>query len=430
MAYFQKNNNEDKQNQDVSSGNVGGNTYSTSSSEVSSTVESNNENNKKSDTGSGNFVNLNKYLDANQGKTEGYANTFVQDDLNKGKDYQGNIQNAQDRYLSSIKSDNAYTYNSVDNKILNDYLKNSSSVKNADKQRAMNILKGYQGVSNWSNTGDQFDYNNLKKDSDNFNTLSGNIIDQDYLKTQMSNDLSSGGKSLDSFLLGASDNSRNVLNDASSQFSELASLLDSTSSNLDKERTNVVNKATQNQKAYDKLRQDKTKELENLLRTNYANSKAINDSARATENANPLGRNDPFSNEYLDRLNTAKQNGWIAGTETYKVRDDLSSQAAAQLNRELQELQNRSNSLTGNVALNGNSSLDDQFKFISDWRDPTEIEQQNQIKRANNFFYNIAAPRYTYGDDPTDIYGRTLKAYQLGLINDDQAKQNLAQIKR
>ena len=96
----------------------------------------------------------------------------------------------------------------------------------------------------------------------------------------------------------------------------------------------------------------------------------------------------------------------------------------------LQELQNRSNSLTGNVALNGNSSLDDQFKFISDWRDPTEIEQQNQIKRANNFFYNIAAPRYTYGDDPTDIYGRTLKAYQLGLINDDQVKQNLAQIKR
>ena len=430
MAYFQKNNNEDKQNQDVSSGNVGGNTYSTSSSEVSSTVESNNENNKKSDTGSGNFVNLNKYLDANQGQMGSYANSCVEEDLNKGKDYQGNIKNAQNKYLSSIKSDTAYNYKDSDNKLLDNYLRNSASVKDPDKQRAMNILKGYQGVSNWSNTGDQFDYNNLKKDSENFNTLSGNITDQDYLKTKMNNDLSSGGKSLDSFLLESSDNSKNVLNNASNKFSELASLLDSTSKNLDQERTNVVNKATQNQKAYDKLRQDKTKALENQLKNNYAASKGANQILRSLEKLNTLNRNDPLSNEYLDRLNTAKQNGWIAGTETYKVRDDLSSQAAAQLNRELQELQNRSNSLTGNVALNGNSSLDDQFKFISDWRDPTEIEQQNQIKRANNFFYNIAAPRYTYGDDPTDIYGRTLKAYQLGLINDDQVKQNLAQIKR
>lgn len=428
MAYFQKNNNEDKQNQDVSSNNVGGNTYSISSSEVSSTVESNNENNKKSDTGSGNFVNLNKYLDANQGKMGNYANTFVQDDLNKGKNYQSNMQNAQDKYLSSIKSDTAYNYNKdSDNKLLDDYLRNSSSISDSDKQRAMNILKGYQGVDYWSNTGDEFDYNNLKKGSEDFSKLSGNVKDQNYLKTKMSSDLSSGGKNLDSFLLGASDNSKNVLNNASNQFSQLASLLDSTSGNLNTQRDSVVSKATENQKAYDQARQDKTKKLENVLNNNYNIAKLFD---FLTKENNPMSISNPYSTETVNDKDQAAKNGWVAGTEIYKVRDDLSSQANSQLQRELQELQNRSNALTGNVALNGNSSLDDIFQFTSDWRDPTEIERQNQLQRANNFFYNIAAPRYTYGDDPTDIYGRTLKAYQLGLINDDQVRQNLAQIKR
>lgn len=415
MAYFQKNNNEDEQNQDVSSGNVGGNTYSTSSSEVSSTVESNNENNKKSDTGSGNFVNLNKYLDANQGKMGSYANSFVEEDLNKGKDYQGNIQNAQDKYLSSIKSDNAYTYNSnSDNKLLDNYLKNSSSVSTSDKQRATNILKGYQGADYWSNTGDEFDYNNLKKDSDNFNTLSGNITDQNYLKTKMSNDLSSGGKSLDSFLLGASDNSKNVLNNASNQFSELASLLDSTSGNLNTQRDTVVNKASENQKTFEKARQDKTKELENLLQSQYDASKKINDRI--------LEQNKNLTNLLNLPSEAIRNDGY------YNYYKDLSRQAKDNLNTELAELRNRSNALTGVSPLQGDSKLDfnlNSYEFVA----PTDQQKQEQAFRSNVFNTIVSDPSITRAVPP-EVLASLQRAYMLDEINVDELKRKIFDYKK
>lgn len=433
MAYFLKQN-EDQNNQNQQTQNVGGNIYSTSGGEVSSQIDnnsnSNNSSNSNSSNSSGNWVNLNSYLDANQNKAGRYANTFVESDLNKGQDYKNNLQNAQNQYLSSIKSDTAYNYSNNDNNLLDRYLQNSSSLSSAEKNRAMNILKGYQGDDYFQNTGDKYGYNELKKGSDDFNTLSKNILNENYLKSQMGNNVSTGGKNLNSFVLGGSNDSRNVLNNASNQFSEISSLLDSTNSNLNKERNNVVNKATENQKAYDKARQDKTKQLENLLRSNYQNALNQYNAEQEYLKNNPLVANNPYSTETINDKNQAAANGWVAGTEIYKVRDPLTSQASGQLNRELQELSNRSNSLLGNVALNGNSSLDSTFKMQSDYRDPTAIERQNQLNRANNFFYNIAAPRWTYGDDPNDIYGQTLKAYMLNQIDENQVKQYLSQIKK
>lgn len=414
MAYFQQYNNEDKENQ-VINNNTGGNTYSTSTSEVSSTVESNNENNKKSDTGSGNFVNLNKYLDANQGKMGSYANSFVEGDLNKGKDYQENIQNAQEKYLSSIKGDAAYNYNSgSDNKILDNYLKNSSSVKDTDKQRAMDILKGYQGTDYWSNTGDKFDYNNLKKDSDNFNTLSGNITNKDYLKSQMGNNLSSGSKSLNSFLLGASDNSRNVLNNASNQFSELASLLDSTSGNLNTQRDSVVSKATENQKAFDKARQDKTAELEKLLQSEYEKSKKINDRI--------LEQNKNLNNLLNLPYEANRDDGY------YNYYKDLSRQAKDNLNTELAELRNRSNSLTGSTLLNGDSGLDfnlNSYEFIA----PTEQQKQEQAFRSNVFNTIVSDPSIARAVPP-EVLASLQRAYMLDEINVDELKRKIFDYKK
>lgn len=415
MAYFQKNNNNEDQNQNQNTtSNTGGNTYSVSSSEVSSTVD-NNENNKKSDTGSGNFVNLTKYLDSNQGKMENYANTFVQDDLNKGKDYQGNIQNAQDKYLSSIKSDNAYTYNSnSDNKLLDNYLRNSSSVSDSDKQRASNILKGYQGADYWSNTGDEFNYNNLKKGSEDFNTLSGNITNQDYLKTKMSNDLSSGGKSLDSFLLGASDNSKNVLNNASNQFSELASLLDSTSGNLNTQRDTVVNKANENQQAFDKARQDKTKELENLLQSQYDVSKKINDRI--------LEQNKNLTNILNLPSEAIRNDGY------YNYYKDLSRQAKDNLNTELAELRNRSNALTGVSPLQGDSKLDfnlNSYEFVA----PTDQQKQEQALRSNVFNTIVSDPSIARAV-PSEVLASLQRAYMLDEINVDELKNKIFEYKK
>lgn len=414
MAYFQQYNNEDKQNQDISSNNVGGNTYSTSSSEVSSTVESNNENNKKSDTGSGNFVNLNKYLYANQGKMGNYANTFVQDDLNKGQDHKKNIQNAQEQYISSINSDAAATYNNdSDNKILEDFLKDSSSVKDSDKQRVINILKGYQGADYFENTGDEFNYNNLKKSSEDFNTLSRNITNKDYLKTQMSNDLSTGGKNLDSFLLGASNNSRNVLNDASNQFSELASLLDATTTNLNQQRDSVVKKATENQKAFDKARQDKVTELGNQLRAKYNESKAINDRIKE-------------QNKNLTNIVNLPYEASDGGYYNYYV--DLSKQAENNLNTELQELTNRSNALTGLSPLNSDSKLDfnlNSYEFVA----PTEQQKQEQAFRSNVFNTMLKDPSIVEAVPP-DVLDSLKRAYVLKEINEDELKNKIFEYKK
>ena len=411
MAYFQKNNNNEDQNQNQNTtSNTGGNTYSVSSSEVSSTVD-NNENNKKSDTGSGNFVNLTKYLDSNQGKMGNYANTFVQDDLNKGQDYRGNIQNSQENYISSINSDSAASYNKdSDNKILENYLKDSSSVKDSDKQRATNILKGYQGADYFENTGDEFGYNTLKKDSDNFNTLSGNITNQDYLKTQMSNDLSSGGKNLDSFLLGANKDSSKVLNDASKEFSDLASLLDATTTNLNQQRDTVVNKATENQKAFDKARQDKVTELGNQLRAKYNNGESKYKSSQAYRQdydniwALPYGSSgDGYAYYYQDNSNNAK----------------------SQLDRELAELNNRSNSLSGSEQLNGNSKLDSDFNFYN-WVAPTEQQKQIQSTLAKDFDNTFGIYAELLMDKYPSVVDKSqaLKlAYMRGDLTKDQVQQ-------
>lgn len=418
MAYFLKQN-EDQNNQNQQTQNVGGNIYSTSGGEVSSQIDnnsnSNNSSNSNSSNSSGNWVNLNSYLDANQNKAGRYANTFVESDLNKGQDYKNNLQNAQNQYLSSIKSDTAYNYSNNDNNLLDRYLQNSSSLSSAEKNRAMNILKGYQGDDYFQNTGDKYGYNELKKGSDDFNTLSKNILNENYLKSQMGNNVSTGGKNLNSFVLGGSDDSRNVLNNASNQFSEISSLLDSTNSDLNNERNNVVNKATKNQKAYDKLRQDTENKLRKELEQSYNTAKASNDQRIQAY------RKD-YDNIWALPKEAISSNGYA---NYYK---DTSDTAKSQLSKEIQELKDRSQSLlNNNTALNGNSKIDSTFKF-SNWIEPTEQQKRTQSDLSKDFdnqFTTTSEVSYLVSKYPEfgDKMLALKLAYMRGDINQDQARE-------
>ena len=417
MAYFLKQN-EDQNNQNQQSQNVGGNMYSTSGSEVNSQIENNsnssNSSNSSSSNSSGNWVNLNSYLDANQNKAGRYANTFVKSDLNKGQDYKNNLQNAQDQYLSSIKSDNAYTYNGNDNNILNKYLNDSSSVSQNEKDRTVGILKGYQGADYFQNTGDQYGYNELKKGSDDFSNLSKNILNDNYIKSQMGNNVSTGGKNLNSFILGASSNAKNILNNASDKFSELSSLLDSTNNNLNTERDNVVNTANKNSSDFNKVLNDKKSEIENSLRSIYNNFKNINDRVLA-QKSNPKS--------LLDLpAGSSTQDGY------YNYYKDLSRESTNNLNKELQELDNRYNYLLGVSPLNNDSRVDYNLNSY-EWLAPTEAQKQEQDFRSG-VFDNLLSDRTLTRAVPSEALSALKRAYLVGDINIEELKDIIFDYKK
>lgn len=419
MAYFLKQNEDNNQNnQNQQPQNVGGNIYSTSGGEVSSQIENNsnssNSSNSNSSSSSGNWVNLNSYLDANQNKAGRYANTFVESDLNKGQDYKNNLQNAQDQYLSSIKSDNAYTYNGNDNNILNKYLKDSSSVSQNEKDRTVGIIKGYQGDDYFQNTGDKYGYNDLKKNSDDFNNLSKNILNENYLKSQMGNNVSTGGKNLNSFILGGSNDSRNVLNNASNQFSELSSLLDSANNTLNNERDNVVNTANKNSSDFNKVLNNKKSEIENSLRSIYNDSKNINDRVLA-QKSNPKSLLD------LPTGSSTKE-GY------YNYYKDLSREATNNLNKELQELNNRYNYLLGLSPLNNDSRVDYNLNSY-EWLAPNEAQKQEQDFRSK-VFDTLLLDRTLTPAVPPEALAALKRAYMVDDINADELKSILYDYKK
>lgn len=415
MAYFQQyNNEEERQNQNNTAGTTGGNTYSTSLSEVSSTLD--NTDNKKSDSGSG-FVNLNKYLDSNKGEIGKYAQSFVNDDLNRGKQYQSDLNNSLYSYEKALKSDPSYTYrdstsNYSDSSMLKQYLRDSGSLNQSEKNRIMNVGRGYQGDDEFQKTGNKYGYNNLKKTSDTFSTLSNNIDDKDYLRTKMSNDLSSGGKNLDSFLLGAAEDSKKVISDAKNSFSDLSKLLDTTTSGANATRNSVVKTANKNAAEFNALKDKERQAIEDSLRTQYNKSQAINDRIKE-------------QNKNLTNLINLPSGS--SGGGYYNYYKDLSKQALDNLNKELRELNNRYNALSGSTPLEGDSKLDNNlqsYEFVA----PNEQQKKEQDFRSKVFNLMLEDRTLTKAIPP-DAIASLKRAYVLGEIDRDELGRRIFKYK-
>ena len=382
MAYFRRNYNQDE-NQNTT-GTTGGNVYSTSSSEVSSTVD-NTDNNKKSNTSGSGFVNLNKYLDANQGKVGTYASSFVNDDLRKGNQYKSDVNNAIDSYVSSVKSSPAYTYNDStssysDTNLLKNYIHDSESLNQAEKNRITNVLKGYQGDDEFQNTGNKYGYNTLKKTSDEFEQLSNDIDKPEYLKTKMSNDLSTGGKNLDSFLLQADSDSRRVLDNAKRSFSDISKLLGTATTKANTTRNSVMEQSNKNAADFNEMRKALKESEEQTLRNAYNNAQT------KTKQSQISGEGSV--NKQLVLPNTNKKITVSIMNSPY-VYDE--TKANSMLNNELAELEARYTALDNGV-LDNNSRTDTNFNF-GGWGSSVDNRSQvnAQIQRANQIIPSLEA---------------------------------------
>lgn len=384
MAYFLKNQNEDENQQYGNQNQMsGGNIYSTSGSEVSSTSgsaptsNSNNSSNTKSNE-SGNWVNLNKYLDANQGKVSGYVDNLANPYTSQVDSYKSSLDSNKNKYMQDVNNQTANKLNTNESKgVVSNYLLNSNSVDDSSWSKVQDTLKGYTGPSQYSLTGDEYNYSKDRKTADDFNDFGSNFSNQDYRMSLMGNDISSGGKKLNNFLLGTSD-AKNKIADYSTQFKDLAALLDQNSQDMDSAYNNAVGVANQSKEDLESnvaaIKAQQQKALEDRYKQEQANAeRKKNDKKEQIEYYNYPYTNRDGKTFYI-RIPVRKN--WV----------DTSSNAAINKGNELTELDQRANDLlTGNRT--GSSSLDlDNLGFgnyVSRSND-TKLQAGKKIQDALN----------------------------------------------
>lgn len=239
MAYFLKNQNEDQNQQSGNQNQMsGGNIYSTSGSEVSSSTptstSSNNSSNSSQSNESGNWVNLNKYLDANQGKVGGYVDQLVKPYSDSATQFKNDFDISKQSYTQQVE-DNTLSKDQASN-IIKNYRLDGSSITDDEYNKVSKPLRGQFGVGDYEQTSD---YDDLKKQATKLGEFGSNLLGTTYQQSLMGNNVSSGGKALNSFLLRGTEQGRNAINNKSNEFSALADFLDGQS----KELTNLKNDA-------------------------------------------------------------------------------------------------------------------------------------------------------------------------------------------
>ena len=374
MAYFLKNNNEDQNQSGNQNQMSGGNIYSTSGSEVSTptSTSSNSSSNTSQSNESGNWMNLNKYLDANQGKVAGYVDSLASPYTSRVDDYTKSVESNKQQYINDVSNQNSAKFDSNKSKsVLGNYINNSDSVSTNDWKALQDTLKGYTGANQYSLTGDQYGYSTDKKTADDFGNFGSNFENQDYRMSLMDKNVSSGGKKLNNFLLGTQD-AQQQISDYASKFRDLSDLLDKNEAEMNTAYTNAVNASNKNQKDA----------LSNLSKIEAEQQKKLKD-------AYNIQKAQADADKYnLDKaVNIGNQRGVLG----YKIANNTyntysNGDADSVYARELQELSDRINSIKNNTKVSG-SKLDTDFNFGSWGLSPQERQRQEQ--RSLDLFRSI-----------------------------------------
>lgn len=417
MAYFQKKNEDDQNNNGNQNQITGGNIYSTSGSEVSSTLE--NSSPKGNSTSSlsnesGNWVNLNKYLDANQGKVGGYVDTLVNPYSQKEEGYRNNLQNANEQYLNSIHNDTAYkTGANTSRNIASNYYKNSSNVSDDDKGAFYGTLSGYQGAGKFDETGDDYGYNDLRTQADEFANVSSNLGNNNYLQSLMGNQVSSGGKKLNSFLVQGTTQGQQDLNNNVKRFSDLENLLNNQVSSLNDERQNVINTATQNQQLAQQAEAEEYKRVQDQIAA--AQQKAI-------QKANQQKALYEGAKNNVMHVGLPTSNGQVVVGKNLNINPytwkDTSTQGKQDVGREQKELDQRRNDLLNNTRT-ADSSLDTNFKYadFSNAYNGKWQEKQDAMNRVLNNVYNSGTFGKFSDNDRREILDEVLNDYYTDAVD-------------
>lgn len=378
MAYFQKNvNEEENQNQTSNLNTGGGNVYSTSTSEVSSITDNNNTNSNDNSGSSSNWVNLNKYIDSNQGKIGKYVDNIVEPSFSQKDDYQSNLEKSKKDYTTAINKKTADKNQSSN--LIKRYTGDSNSINNDEWDLLINTSKGYTGPDQIENTGNDYGYWDLNKQAKEFQNTGNNLNTDVGIQSLMDRNLSTGGKNLNTYLVRASDQGKNKVSDYSNQFSELAKLLDTQTSDLNKARENAVNVAEENKKNYITAKDAAFKAEENRIKKEYENQQA---KAEANKNA---GVGSVNKNVVLQRYAVNPKDITVSLMNSAY----MNGNAGSQLQNELNELAARKMALENGIRSSGSKS-DTTFDFGGYGRSADNAQYvQRQQERADSFMRDI-----------------------------------------
>lgn len=393
MAYFLKNQNEDQNQQSGNQNQMsGGNIYSTSGSEVSSSIPtSNSSSNSSQSNESGNWVNLNKYLDANQNKVGGYVDQLVNPYTSKESGYREGLNIGKTNYSNSIMSDTAYnTDSSKSGAIAKNYLQGSKGVSDDDKNTFYQTILGYQGDDEYQNTGDTYGYTTSKNQADEFSNVGSNIGNSNYQKSLMGNGVSTGGKNLNSFLIGGTQAGRDSVTNYANKFADLAALLDSQTSELNDLRSGIVDTTTRNSEL---ARQEAENARNNALKQiETSKNKALKDNDSITVGVN--------KSSYTESPNIKLGDEWWSGnmpSADIKVNPRLlnTGKVSSFADREAQEVEQRYQDLLGNTRT-ADSTLDLNMNTLID-----QDLHNRQLEAVNNVLSDVFVKNFIH----TAVFG-------------------------
>lgn len=384
MAYFQKRN-EEENNQN---NNQNGGSFQTSSSEVGTNTSLMNDNSNRQNNisnQSGNWVNLNDYIKANEGKSGRYASNLVSNDLNKGDQYQSDLGNTKDAFGKTIRQDTAYNYGSdKSNKTAKNYYNDSSSVSNDELSTFSKASKGYQGQGEF-NTYDGYD--SLKDTSDYFSELTGGILDPTYrANNKMNANLNQGSKILNNLTLN-SNTAQNTLKDASNQFSLLSGLLAGAEEEANKDRAGVVDIANANAKALKENQQKaETEAMAKLKASKDAADKSRQQKIAQSQQTPTYDAGSVFIREG-DPINI----GTFKGAGNSKFFTDNSVKDQNSYTNEQAELVQRGQDLLSGTR-SGDSKLDliqDTSSYNSQAAQQQQAQEQARVNNLANILQNV-----------------------------------------
>lgn len=237
MAYFLKNNNEDQNQSGNQNQMSGGNIYSTSGSEVSTptSTSSNSSSNSSQSNESGNWINLNKYLDANQGKVSSYVDNLVKPYSDSASQFKNDKESSANSYSQNIKNNQLQANKATD--IVQRYANDGTSITDDEYKLVSNAVTGNFGVNPYQQTEE---YTKLSNTASELGDIGEKLKNKSFQENLMGNNVSSGGKKLNSFLISGTQAGNDKISDYSNSFSELASLLDSQTRDLNKQRNSAI----------------------------------------------------------------------------------------------------------------------------------------------------------------------------------------------
>ena len=376
MAYFLKQN-EDQNNQNQQTQNVGGNIYSTSGGEVSSQLD-NTTSNSSSSNSSGNWVNLNSYLDANQNKAGKYVSSLVNPYTQQQPEYESKLNESKANYEKAIQTN---TLNKNEGqKVANSYYANSNSISQNDWDRAIETEQGYAGKpGQYEDTGDDYGYYGLNKQANQFKEVGDNLNNDIYLQSLMNKNLSQGGKTLNSFLVSGTDSGRNAVSDYKQTFIDLWNLLENQKTDLNNQRAEQEKIATENQANWLASRQAAKKAQEKAINEAYNNQKVT------SENNKNQGVGAVAKTMNISKFAANNKPITISIANTpYQV-----GNADSQLSTELSELEARDKALSTGIRGSG-SKTDTTFDFGGYGRGAdAQGYVDRQVQRANSVMSDL-----------------------------------------